>query len=40
MHMFAGEFCLLVLLLSSFFGFANVKASTDQDQQQVPAPQI
>ena len=40
MHVFFGEFCLLVLLLSSFLGFANVRASADQDQQQVPAPQI
>lgn len=39
MHLFLGEFCLLVLLLSSFFGFANVRAGSDQGQE-VPAPQI
>ena len=41
MRLFVGEFCLLVLLLSSFFGFANVRVSSAQDQdQKVPAPQI
>jgi hypothetical protein len=39
MRLFLCKFCLLVLLLSSFFGFANVRVSSGQDQV-VPAPQI
>jgi hypothetical protein len=39
MRLFVCEFCLLVLLLSSFFGFVNVRVGSGQDQL-VPAPQI
>ena len=40
MRLFVCEFCLLVLLLSSFFGFVNVRVGSGQEDQLVPAPQI